>query len=184
MLRRLPVFASLSLVAHLAVWLLWWGSTYGTIACRLRQPPGGWSGVGLFRGQVAWLDLRYPASQATTAPSIPGRFVVAPPLELASMARQITSNAGARPTDALGFTFGRGPVTPGAATSTVTGIPLWAVALLTAIAPVTWLARRPARRRRQRLAIGLCASCGYDLRATPDACPECGTITPPVTRSG
>ena len=39
------------------------------------------------------------------------------------------------------------------------------------------LARYWARQRSDRM--GLCRSCGYDLRATPDKCPECGTVATP-----
>jgi hypothetical protein len=51
-------------------------------------------------------------------------------------------------------------------------IPYWFIVLLTAIGPVTvWRHRRRQLRRRQ---VGQCPGCGYDLRATPDHCPECG----------
>jgi hypothetical protein len=40
------------------------------------------------------------------------------------------------------------------------------------------LAYAVVRRLRRAPPIGLCASCGYDLRATSRRCPECGTVMP------
>jgi hypothetical protein len=51
--------------------------------------------------------------------------------------------------------------------------PIGLAVLVFAIAPMTWIALRTRKRRLRRA--GLCANCGYDLRATPQRCPECGT---------
>ena len=54
-------------------------------------------------------------------------------------------------------------------------VPLWSVALATGIGPAAWLIRWRKRCRRLCVAQGLCLRCGYDLRASPERCPECGT---------
>ena len=58
-------------------------------------------------------------------------------------------------------------------------VPIWFPLTITAIAPLAWAARALALRRQlHRRRMGLCPSCGYDLRATPGKCPECGAEPP------
>jgi hypothetical protein len=54
-------------------------------------------------------------------------------------------------------------------------ISYWLIILLTGIVPVAWLVRF-RRRASWSWRLGLCRACGYDLRATPDRCPECGNV--------
>ena len=54
-------------------------------------------------------------------------------------------------------------------------MPYWVVVGVTAVLPIRRYAKWRSRRRRS--ARGLCLECGYDLRGTPDRCPECGTIS-------
>ena len=58
--------------------------------------------------------------------------------------------------------------------SWVTSVPFWAIIVVTLALPVSVLRRRVRDRRIIRE--GRCRACGYDLRATPDRCPECGTV--------
>ena len=56
-------------------------------------------------------------------------------------------------------------------------LPLWLPAAL--FCATLWVSYAPLRRRCRRRKLGLCVSCGYDLRASKDRCPECGTIIEP-----
>lgn len=51
-------------------------------------------------------------------------------------------------------------------------VPYWFIATLLSLPLIRALIA--SRRRRRRIARQLCPDCGYDLRATPGRCPECG----------
>ena len=53
-------------------------------------------------------------------------------------------------------------------------VPHWLAVAALGVGPARRLPRLWLERRRRPA--GVCPSCGYDLRATPGRCPECGTI--------
>jgi hypothetical protein len=72
-----------------------------------------------------------------------------------------------------GFGFARAS---GRADPPVRGLclPHWFVALIFAVLPVVRL--RSSLRSRTLRRDARCPACGYDLRATPERCPECGAV--------
>jgi len=50
--------------------------------------------------------------------------------------------------------------------------PTWALIALLLLPMGLWAGT--SWRQRRRVLAGHCTNCGYDLRATPDKCPECG----------
>ena len=70
------------------------------------------------------------------------------------------------------------PGSPLSYTYTDIGVPHWALVAAASVLPAA-VARRRWRERRRRRA-GVCAKCGYDLRATPERCPECGAAAAQV----
>jgi hypothetical protein len=54
----------------------------------------------------------------------------------------------------------------------------WECTVFSAMLPALWVIAAVKRRNARR--VGRCRICGYDLRATPERCPECGTAVKPV----
>jgi hypothetical protein len=60
-------------------------------------------------------------------------------------------------------------------------LPNWVLICATALLPALRVYTFCQRESRRRIRLGLCLNCGYDLRATPDRCPECGAVTVTVS---
>jgi hypothetical protein len=109
-----------------------------------------------------WIGGRYESGPVTDAHDSSGPFL--------GFARR-TIPGGAR-YETIGFVYEHFsyPARPLPRDFLCIAVPLWFPTVLTAVVPLLWLNRRCAPRTP-----GICHVCGYDLRATPERCPECGT---------
>jgi hypothetical protein len=163
--RTLSLLALFCTAALLATWI----ASYWRCE-RLFLSRGSYADVFLSSGKVfvTWSDtgppqervhLRWWSRPQMTEPSIPsGRIVYAGWRQLGFGAGSETSYYGGVPA-----IFRR------------VVVPLWFPVSLAMIWPIYHMTL--SRRRRNRGLAGRCLSCGYDLRATPDRCPECGSTT-------
>ena len=154
------------------------------------------------RGEADWLSWRSPDRSVDLVSSHgglmarfasaarPGSFGEGSPIRHDTSDRPILGFGDIRPVGRVfrewGFGLWRMPITPGGFTGACweVTVPCWSAAVLTSILPGAWLRSRVrSRKLRQRSAAGLCSSCGYDLRATPDRCPQCGNRAGQVRRA-
>ena len=108
---------------------------------------------------IGWLEYRWPACEG---------FQVWPPgLAVGS------SHASYQP-PAMKFSQRRVVAEPDGFGGHRVLVPIWMPAVVTSFTPGVSLWRVWSRGRRRPG--GLCMNCGYDLRATPARCPECGAV--------
>jgi hypothetical protein len=107
-----------------------------------------WDNWGTFN--IRWVEILQPILPGERCPPR-WTFDSAPPAEVRKPFEYIRDNGG-------GFVV----------------VPIWCLMLPAMILPSVKVRSLIARRR--RVMPGRCRVCSYDLRATPDRCPECGAV--------
>jgi hypothetical protein len=162
-----------------------WGLSYAAAYSAGRWVGDGVTGCVVSRGTLGLFDRRGNLVPATTPAATPRwEFDGEPPTDLCDV---VPLMSGGTRRAVAGFYAGRGSVY--GLSFTLALAPLWSVVAAFAVLPLSAAVSIVRRRRRaRRAAAGLCPACGYDLRATPDRCPECGRAAeagaPPQTPRG
>ncbi len=163
------ILSLLSLLLCLSIIVLWYRS-YGGYDTPVHWNLGGSppnrgtdhqlvSSDGRMIYRVSWNSPRFTRASLAAPPTILTRL---------GFASQLTQSSN------LGNQFPGEPVTVYVHKSYLS--PHWFWSACFAIAPACWLVA-VSRRGRQR-GLGMCGKCGYDLRASKERCPECGTPSP------
>jgi len=166
--RLLNLLTALSLLLCVAVIVLW-ARSHGGGATLTWTGGGRWRFVTVYPGYLIAGEAPDPTGSGGGTRFLP-------------RAVELTI-AWPRPTrsySAAGVGYVTSPI-PGGGADCYVAVPLWLLVTLLAPLPAALAAASARRRLRLRTAVdrfstGRCPACGYDLRATPDRCPECGGV--------
>ncbi len=169
-LRKMIVngLTALSLVLFVVTAVLWLRSYWGTQFVG-RSTPSGWCGILSMGGLLRFEDANYADTHL-------GWSYVAYPTPAGGLWDEVAArDRYGGPLRRAGFAYARIDYTSdGKRVRRAVYLPHASLCILFAIAPAFWL--KHVLRKRPRL--GFCPTCGYDLRASSERCPECGNPVP------
>lgn len=148
-----------------------WVVSYGTWHVLLRDCGASWQAIHVSRGELA-LDSERASGPWPSSASAPARWrhETQPPDNLTERVRWTLPNHWP---PVAGFWWCN--ETHGIYRTAILLLPMPFVVAFFAILPfIDLLLIRRGRRIAARRVVGCCKQCGYDLRATPERCPECG----------
>jgi hypothetical protein len=171
--RCVPPLVALLCVA---VAVLWWRSRGDADVLIAAGPRVKLSAAASYHGRLVFF--------ASDIPSDPGggwavHAVRAPAEQLELLYEGAFEQGSTLRASLAGFQLGHGRISVFKTTPAFTAVtvPHWFVVVLTALPTVLWL--RAIERRWRWGRQGRCRACGYDLRSSPDRCPECGEARKP-----
>jgi len=191
--RLFALVSALSLLLLVAVVVLWVRSYQGGGSTFPRQPSAAGTYVHSFRGvlRLRVCDSDHPVSVGGGV----GMAVYRP------LPGEMELRADRSREDVIAFDHGFVHVAVGSSDGgrsmayAPKYVPFWSVSVrhrhllaMTGLPVLCWLTllgwrQRQYRRQQLRRMSGLCTSCGYDLRASKDRCPECATPIPQKSES-
>jgi hypothetical protein len=168
-LSRIPVLSALSVLLLVTVLVLWVRSPWRADLLMFYTPAGHLTGIASDETGflLAATDVPFGERFALSADVLTGTRE-----QLTDGIRDPLFKSASERRHLLGFHWARGTFGTTGWKFSALIVPYWAVAILLAVLPLIAARRVVVGWRRTRR--GQCVRCGYDLRATPDRCPECG----------